>query len=136
MEKLPASTRIVKDESSRKDGKLYKVIVDSMTRIAVSLRQDCNRVDWESMAYALKSRGLSDDDCERVRDSFDRCLVELDFIPKPKDVIAKLRDKAIQNKAPDVKLLREYYRPYSETLREHVFEYEGGYSQVKLEKVA
>lgn len=103
-----------------------------MTRISVCLRLEVNRIDWEAMTYALHGQNP-----QRVRAAFDRCLLELEFMPKPKDVLERLPEKGVESKAPDnLKLIRDFYEPYSESMRLHVFEYEGGYLQVKMEKVA
>lgn len=107
-----------------------------MTRISAHLRQECNRIDWDSMFYSLVNAGLSDLDCARVKEAFDRCMREVDFIPNSKAVLARLPESVTENKKPDLEFIRDYYRPYSATLREHVFEYEGGYRQVKLGKIA
>lgn len=106
-----------------------------MSRISAHLRQESNRIDWESMYYVLTNTGLTDVDCGRVKSSFDRCMRELDFLPNSKAVLERLPEREMQNKKPELKLIREYTRPYSATLQERVWEYEGGYEQVRLEKL-
>jgi hypothetical protein len=68
-----------------------------------------------------------------VETALNRCRAELLFIPKPKEVIERLPEKAVEYKSPDLKLLRDFFEPYSTRLHLHVFEYESGYRQARLE---
>lgn len=124
MEKLLADTKNVKSALSKREPGLYPVIVDGLTRIGLSLRQEVSEVDFAAMANALEGYEPG-----RVAVALDRCRNELLFVPKPKEVIERLPEKAIENKTPNLKLEREFYEPYSERLHLHVFLYEGGYRQ-------
>lgn len=130
MEKLLADTKNVRSVLSKRETELYRVIVDGLTRIGLSLRQEVDEVDFAAMANALKGYEPG-----RVGVALDRCRNELLFVPKPKEVIDRLPDKAIENKAPKLKLEREFYEPYSERLHLHVFLYERGYRQARLERL-
>jgi hypothetical protein len=108
------------------------VVVDGLTRISLSLRQEVSEVDFAAMTDALEGY-----DPRCVETALNRCRTELLFIPKPKEVIERLPEKAVESKSPDdLKLVREFYEPYSTRLHLHVFEYDGGYRQARLEPLS
>lgn len=101
-----------------------------LTAIALTLRQEVSEIDFDAMTTALQGH-----DPLRVAAALSRCGTELLFLPKPKEVIDRLPHLEISNKRPDLKLVRDFYESYSSTLRLRVFEYEGKYRQVRLEKI-
>jgi hypothetical protein len=131
MEKLLADTKNVRSALSKRETGLYPVVLDGLTRIGLSLRQEVNEVDFAAMTNALEGYEPG-----RVAIALDRCRNELLFVPKPKEVIERLPDKAIECKTPNLKLEREFYESYSERLHLHVFLYEGGYRQARLEPLS
>lgn len=128
---------------SRLQPDLYDEVVRGMTAIALAMRQEVTEVDFAAMASALEGYEPS-----RVAVAFARCKTELLFVPKPKEVIDRLPAREVQNKKPDMKLVREFYEPYDKNLRLHVYEYDDGqgdlnadrrahrFRQVKLERIS
>lgn len=130
------STNSVKEGLLRKDSELYRVIVDSMSRISAHLRQESNRIDWESMYYVLTNAGLSDSDCGRVKASFDRCMRELDFLPNSKAVLERMPEHETTTVGtPHCRIVKDWFESFSSTARAHWFEFEDGTSKVRLEKL-
>ena len=128
MKKRLADTKTVRDALSQQPNELYRVVVEGLTRISLCLRQEVSEVDFAAMTDALEGR-----DPALVAVALDRCRIELLFVPKPKEVIERLPEKAVENKRPDLTLIRDFYEPYSTRLHLHVFEYESGYRQARLE---
>jgi hypothetical protein len=104
--------------------------VRGLTKIALVLRQEVTEFDFVSMTDALEGYEPG-----RVAIALDRCRTELLFLPKPKEVIDRLPEKTVENKKPDLKLVRTFFEPYSATLHLHIFEYEHGYRQARLERL-
>ena len=130
METFTADTQIVKDELSKPHAALQREVVHGLTKIALALRQEVTELDFAAMADALEGY-----DPRRVSIALDRCRTELLFLPKPCEVIERLPEKTVENKRPQGELIRDFFEPYSSSLRLHVFEYEGGHRQARLEKL-
>jgi hypothetical protein len=92
------------------------------------------RVELTEVDFAIYLRGLSDvDDSIRLVAAIARATKECKFMPKLKEIIERIPEKETASRAPDhLKLVREFDEPYSNRLKVHVYEYEGGYRQVKL----
>lgn len=130
METFTADTQIVKAELSKPRAELQREIVRGLTKIALALRQEVSELDFVAMTDALEGY-----DPQRVAIALDRCRTELLFLPKPKEVIERLPEKAVENKRPDGRLIRDFFEPYSSSLHLHVFEYSSGYRQARLERL-
>jgi hypothetical protein len=133
----------IKNALSQPQGELYREVVKGMTVISLAMRQDVTELDFLAMTTALQGIEPS-----RVAAAFTRCRTELLFVPKPKEVIDRLPERVLQNQKPDMELVGEFYEPYDNNLRLHVYLYDDGegdlngdrakhrFRQVKLERVA
>jgi hypothetical protein len=113
-----------------------------MTVIALATRQEVTELDFLAMTTALEGIEPS-----RVAAAFTRCTTELLFVPKPKEVIDRWPERVLQNNKPDMELVDDFYEPYDNNLRLHVYLYDDGegdlngdrakhrFRQVKLERI-
>lgn len=95
---------------------------------ALHFRAEVTEADFE-----IYRRGLWEiREPERIEAAFTRCLKECEFMPKLKDVLERLPDRAIESKAPDLKVVREWDEAYGEGKTIHYTEYESGYRQARI----
>jgi hypothetical protein len=133
MERLEANINSVKSQVSKLPSASWSAtVVPQLTKLALHFRAEMTEPDFE-----IYLDGLSGYSEGRVLAGLDRCLTECEYMPRLKEIIQRIPDIETSNKAPDNrKLIRDFYEPYSRELKVHVFEYEGGYRQVKLERVS
>lgn len=107
-------------------------MVPQLAKLALHFRAEMTEPDFE-----IYLDGLSGYSEGRVVKGLDRCLTECEYMPRLKEIIQRIPEVATSNEAPDNrKLIREFYEPYTLELRLHVWEYEGGYRQVAIERIA
>lgn len=91
------------------------------------------RAELTELDYEVYLRGLAEvQSAWRIVSAVGRCTKECMFMPKLKEILERVPEAEASPKAPDLKLLREFDEPYTRTHKLHVYEYEGGYRQVKM----
>ena len=133
MERLSASTSNLSETlSKRPDARWNATVTQALAGCALHFRQELTELDYE-----VYLRGLADiSSAWRIVSAIGRCTKECMFMPKLKEILERVPEVEASPRVPDrLKLLREFDEPYTSTHKLHVYEYEGGYRQVKMVQV-
>lgn len=133
MEKFSASTKSLSGELSKRPEEQSAVeVTKALASCALHFRQELTDLDYE-----IYLKGLAQFSGPAAVAGIDRAMRETTFMPKLKEIIERIPEMPVDNHAPDdLKLVREFVEPYTRDLQIRVFQYEGGYRQIKLERIA
>ena len=130
MEKLSANTSNLKETLSKQpDARWSATVTQALAGCSLHFRAELTELD-----YDVYLRGLADIQSSwRIVAAIGRCTKECLFMPKLKEILERVPEVEASPKVPDrLELLREFDEPYTHTHKLHVYQYEGGYRQVKM----